>query len=143
MVQNVVDDQERRRAEALALSEHRVTESETKLAELQSYLDSYVRGFAIRAESGIDGAMARDYQAFLARLEEALRQQAQMVTRTRAQRDGEMQNWQGAAQRAEAVGQMVKRFQNEEARAVERREQVESDERSAHAWAYGLVARGV
>ena len=143
MVQNVVDDQERRRAEALALSEHRVTESETKLAELQSYLDSYVRGFAIRAESGIDGAMARDYQAFLARLEEALRQQAQMVTRARAQRDGEMQNWQGAAQRAEAVGQMVKRFQNEEARAVDRREQVESDERSARAWTYGLVARGV
>jgi flagellar protein FliJ len=142
MVQNVVDDQERRRAEALAISENRVTESEAKLAELHSYLDSYVRGFAIRAESGIDGAVARDYQAFLARLEEALRQQTQIVTRTRAQRDGEMQTWQGAAQRAEAVGQMVKRFQTEEARAVDRREQSESDERSAHAWAYGLVARG-
>ena len=142
MVQNVVDDQERRRAEALALSERRVAESESKLAELQSYHDSYVRGFAIRAESGIDGAMARDYQAFLARLEEALRQQTQIVIRTRAQRDGEMQTWQGAAQRAEAVGQMVRRFQSEEARAVDRREQVESDERSAHAWAYGLVARG-
>jgi flagellar FliJ protein len=119
-----------------------VAEGEAKLAELQSYLDSYVRGFAIRAESGIDGAMARDYQAFLARLEEALRQQTQIVIRTRAQRDGEMQTWQGAAQRAEAVGQMVKRFQTEEARAVDRREQSESDERSAHAWAYGLVARG-
>jgi flagellar FliJ protein len=143
MVQNVVDDQERHRAEALAMSERRVTESEAKLAELQNYLDSYVHGFAIRAESGIDGAMARDYQAFLARLEEALRQQTQMVTRTRAQRDGELQTWQGAAQRAEAVGQMVKRFQNEEARAVDRREQSESDERSARAWAYGLVARGI
>jgi flagellar FliJ protein len=142
MVQNVVDDQERRKAEALATSERQVTESEAKLTELQSYLDSYVRGFAIRAESGIDGAMARDYQAFLARLEEALRQQTQIVTRTRAQRDGEMQTWQGAAQRAEAVGQMVKRFQTEEVRAVDRREQSESDERSAHAWAYGLVARG-
>jgi len=142
MVQNVVDDQERRRAEALAMGERRVTENEAKLAELQSYHDSYVRGFAIRAEAGIDGAMARDYQAFLARLEEALRQQTQIVIRVRAQRDGEMQNWQGAAQRAEAVGQMVKRFQSEEARAVDRREQFESDERSAHAWAYGLVARG-
>jgi flagellar FliJ protein len=142
MVQNVVDDQERRRAEALALSEHRVAESEAKLAELQSYLDSYVRGFAIRAESGIDGALARDYQAFLARLEEALRQQTQIVTRARAQRDGEMQNWQGAAQRAEAVGQMVKRFQNEELRAADRREQHESDERSARAWTYGMVVRG-
>jgi flagellar FliJ protein len=142
MVQNVVDDQERRKAEALAVSESRVTESEAKLAELQSYHDSYVRGFAIRAESGIDGNMARDYQAFLARLEEAVRQQTQIVIRARAQRDGEMQNWQGAAQRAEAVGQMVKRFQSEEARAVDRREQFESDERSAHAWASGLVARG-
>jgi flagellar FliJ protein len=142
MVQHVVDDQERARAEALAIGERRVTESEAKLAELQSYHESYVRGFAIRAESGIDGAMARDYQAFLARLEEALRQQTQLVIRARAQRDSEMQNWQGAAQRAEAVGQMVKRFQNEEARAVDRREQFESDERAAHAWAYGLVARG-
>ena len=142
MVQNVVDDQERRRAEALAASERRVAEGEAKLAELQSYHESYVRGFAIRAESGIDGAMARDYQAFLARLEEAMRQQTQIVIRARAQRDGEMQTWQGAAQRAEAVGQMVRRFQSEEARAVDRREQVESDERSAHAWAYGLVARG-
>jgi flagellar biosynthesis chaperone FliJ len=64
------------------------------------------------------------------------------VTRTRAQRDSEWQNWQGAAQRAEAVGQMVKRFQTEEVRAADRREQQESDERSARAWAYGLVARG-
>jgi len=91
---------------------------------------------------GIDGAMARDYQAFLARLEEALRQQTQMVIRARAQRIVRCRTGQGAAQRAEAVGQMVKRFQNEEARAVDRREQSESDERSAHAWAYGLVARG-
>jgi flagellar biosynthesis chaperone FliJ len=65
-----------------------------------------------------------------------------MVIRACAQRDGEMQTWQGAAQRAEAVGQMVKRFQTEEAHAVDRREQFESDERSARAWTYGVVARG-
>ena len=60
MVQNVVEDQERRRAEALAGSERGVSESEAKLAELESYHESYVRGFAIRAEAGIDGVMARD-----------------------------------------------------------------------------------
>ena len=143
MVQNVVDDQERRRAEALAASERRVSESEAKLAELETYHESYVRGFAIRAEAGIDANLARDYQAFLARLEEALRQQNQIVIRARAQRDGEMQIWQGAAQRAEAVGQMVKRFRTEEARASDRQEQVESDERSAQTWTYNLVARGI
>ena len=143
MVQNVVDDQERLRAEALAASQRRVAESEAKLAELQSYHESYVRGFAARAGAGIDSAAARDYQAFLARLEEAIRQQNQVVTRTRAQRDGEMQVWQGAAQRAKAVGHMVKRFQTEEARAFDRQEQLESDERSARAWTYGSVARGL
>ena len=142
MVQNVVDDLERRRAEALASSERRVSESEAKLAELEGYQASYVRGFAVCAGSGIDAHLARDYQAFLARLEEAIRQQIQVVTRTRAQRDSERQNWQGAAQRAEAVGQMVKRFQTEEVRAADKLEQQESDERSARAWAYGLVARG-
>lgn len=142
MVQNVVDDQERRRAEALAASERRVSETEVKLAELESYYASYVHGFAVRAQTGIDGNMARDYQAFLGRLEEALRQQTQIVIRARAQRDGEKQTWQGAAQRAVAVGQMVKRFQTEEARIEDQREQQESDERSSRAWAYGMVARG-
>lgn len=142
IVQNVVDDQERQKAEALALGERRVAESEQKLAELHSYHQSYAHTFAVRAGSGIEGNLARDYQAFLARLEEAVRQQTLVVTRARAQRDSEMRNWQGAAQRAEAVGQMVKRFQTEEARNLDRREQTESDERSARAWAYGLVARG-
>jgi flagellar FliJ protein len=142
MVQKVVDDQERRRAEALAASERRIIEGEAKLAELTSYHASYVRGFEVRAQSGMNGAMARDYQAFLARLEEAIRQQTQVVMRSRVQRDGELQTWQGAAQRAEAVGTMVKRFRTEEERALDRKEQQESDERSQRAWMYGLVARG-
>jgi flagellar FliJ protein len=143
MVQSVVDNQERQRAEALAGSERRVQECETKLVELQSYHDSYARGFAARAGSGMDSVLARDYQAFLGRLDEAVRQQTQILTRARAQRDGEKHNWQGAAQRAEAVGHMVKRFQSEEERALDRREQLESDERSARAWAHGSVARGL
>jgi flagellar protein FliJ len=142
MVQNVVDDLEKRRAEALALSERKVTESETKLTELEAYHASYANGFAARAGAGMDAVMARDYQAFLARLEEAIRQQQQVIVRVRAQRDGERRTWQGAAQRAEAVGQMVKRFKSEEVRAEDRREQSESDERSLQAWSYGLVARG-
>src|SRR3954466_14293131 len=95
MVQNVVDDLERRRAEALAGSERRVSENEAKLAELESYQASYVRGFAVRAGSGIDANLARDYQAFLARLEEAIRQQIQIVTRTRPPRAPGEHNWQG------------------------------------------------
>ncbi|HUI62231.1 MAG TPA: flagellar export protein FliJ [Steroidobacteraceae bacterium] len=142
-VQRVVDDQERRRAETLAACECRLTESESKLAELQSYHANYVRDFTLRCRSGMDSAALRDFQTFLARLEEALRQQTLVVTRARATRDGELQNWQGAAQRAQVVGQMVKRFQTEEIRELERREQHEADERSQRAWTYGLASRGI
>jgi flagellar FliJ protein len=142
MVKKVVDDFERRKAEALAASERRVTESEKKLADLEAYRDGYVRDFDLRAKAGIGAAAARDYQVFLGRLDEALRQQTQAVIGTRAQRDAELQNWQDAAQRAEAIGQTVKRWQGEEHHALERREQIESDERSQRIWAQGMTSRG-
>ncbi|HKT72890.1 MAG TPA: flagellar export protein FliJ [Steroidobacteraceae bacterium] len=142
MVQRVVDDSERGRAQSLAASERRLKESETKLSELRAYQDGYMREFSRRAGNGIDSASARDYQAFLARLEEALKQQTQAVTRARAQRDAAMSTWQGAALRAQAVGQMVKRFQTEQEQALDRREQSESDERSQRAWIQGLIPRG-
>jgi len=142
MVKKVVDDFERRKAEALATCERRVSESEAKLSELEAYRAGYVRDFALRAQAGINGASARDYQSFLSRLDEALRQQTQAVIGTRAQRDSELQNWQDAAQRAEAIGQTVKRWQSEERYALERREQHESDERSQRIWAQGMASRG-
>src|SRR5579862_7458904 len=87
VVQKVVDDRERRQAQALAASEQRVTESEAKLAELESYRAGYLRDFNAKAGTGMSAVRARDYQVFLARLDEALRQQAQIVTRAKAQRD--------------------------------------------------------
>jgi flagellar FliJ protein len=142
MVKKVVDDFERRKAEALATCERRVSESEKKLTELEAYRDGYVRDFSVRAKAGINGAAARDFQAFLARLDEALHQQNQIVIGTRAQRDAERQNWQDAAQRAEAIGTTVKRWQGEERYALERREQHESDERSQRIWAQGRLTSG-
>jgi flagellar protein FliJ len=130
MVQQVVDDNERRRAERFAASEKRVAECEAKLAELESYQASYARDFTVRAGQGIGAVGLRDYQTFLARLGEAVRQQNQLLSRARAERDAERENWQGAAQRAEAVGQIVKRWQGEEQRALDRQEQLESDERA-------------
>jgi flagellar protein FliJ len=142
MVKKVVDDFERRKAEALAASERRVTDCEKKLAELEDYRAGYVRDFSVRAKAGINGAAARDFQVFLARLDEALHQQNQMVISTRAQRDAERQNWVDAAQRAEAISTTVIRWQGEERYALERREQHESDERSQRIWAQGKLIRG-
>jgi flagellar FliJ protein len=142
VVQKVVDDQERRRAQALAASEQRVLEGEAKLAELEKYRAGYLHDFSSKAGGGMSAASARDYQVFLARLEEALKQQAQIVARAKAQRDTERRNWQGAAQRADAVDHMVQVWNTADRKELERHEQKESDEFSQRGPAHGVHRRG-
>jgi flagellar protein FliJ len=130
LVKRVTDDAERRCAESLAVRERRVTDSETKLAELERYHTGYLSEFTKQVARGIDGARIREFQSFLSRLSEALRQQSEIVERARADRDVERSSWRRAAERAEMVDHVVKRREGEERLAAERQEQRESDQRS-------------
>jgi flagellar FliJ protein len=132
-VQHLVDNNERRLAQSLAAFEKRLTESDNKLRELERYRGEYERQFSQRAGGGMGVTSLRDYQAFLARLAEAIRQQQAVVSRARAERDAERQRWQEAAKRAKALGHVVEQWQTEERRAGEQREQRESDERAQRA----------
>ncbi len=134
MVRRVVDDAERRKAEALAECERRVHEARGRLDELEGYRAAYVRDFNVRAQAGLDGAAARDYQVFLDRLEDALRHQGQILSQAEAQRSAELEIWRGAAQRAAAVDTLAKHWRAEERRVEDRREQHDTDERSLQQW---------
>jgi flagellar FliJ protein len=142
MVERAIEDLERRRAETLAASERQLCASTAKLAELESYHAAYTRQFNQRAEAGMAGAGLRDYQAFLARLAEAVRQQTQQVARARTERDAEHLSWQGAAQRAEVVGRLVNRWRIEEQRLGDLAEQRESDERAQRHSPHERTAHG-
>lgn len=128
-VRRVSDEEERRRAERLAAAERRLKENEAKLTELTSYQGGYVNDFAKRVSGGLDGARISQFQAFLTRLGEAVRQQREIVERARAERDAQLASWREAAQRAQMVGRVVKSREDEVRRDVERQEQRESDER--------------
>jgi flagellar FliJ protein len=132
--QRLFDDEERRKAETLALVERQLRDSESKLAELTSYQADYVRDFSKRAGTGMTAASARDYQAFMARLDEALRQQREIVAQARSHRTEHLRMWRGAARRSMAVDKAVERHMTEEQRSVERREQRDTDERAQSAW---------
>jgi flagellar protein FliJ len=131
-VQRVVDDNERQGAQRLADAGKRLVEAEAKLTELRRYHDEYSKEFAARAGVGIGASGLRDYQAFLARLVGAIRAQALVVEQTRAERDGTHASWKVAATRAMAVGHVMRRWQGEERRKLEQREQGEADERAQH-----------
>lgn len=129
-VQDMIDDAERRLAQSLANCEQRLREGETKLQELQRYLAEYRQQFSNSAARGMGATGLRDYQAFLAKLDEAIRQQSEAVRKLRADRDAERLRWQDAARRAKALDHVAGQWRNEERRAQERREQRDSDERA-------------
>lgn len=142
MVRRVVDDLERRKAEALAACEKSVAAAQAKLEELEAYRAAYVREFTRRAGAGMSGAGAREYQVFLTRLDEALRQQTQILAQVRLQRSTDLESWRNAARRAAAVGNLASHWQAQERVAADRIEQKESDERSQQLWSRRTPAHG-
>jgi flagellar FliJ protein len=129
-VQNVVETAERKLAQSVAAYEGRVVEAERKLDELARYRGEYEKQFAQRATQGIGAVELRDYQAFLARIDEAIRQQHSVIQRMRAERDAERLRWQDAAKRVKAIDHVVTQWRTEEQRNADRREQREIDERA-------------
>ena len=129
-VQDVVESAERKLAQSLATYERRVLEAQNKLDELTRYRGEYEKQLTERVAGGMGVMELRDYQAFLGRLSEAMRQQQSVVHRACADRDAEQKRWRDAARRAKAIDHVVTQWQSEERRSADRREQHEIDERA-------------
>ncbi len=130
VVQQAAARTERERAERVGAAERHLAEMEQKLQALEKYRGEYEAGFATRAGGGVDVIGMRDFQTFLARLGEALVQQRELVALARKALDAERSNWREAAQRQHVVETLAERWQGEETRAANRRDQNESDELS-------------
>jgi flagellar protein FliJ len=128
IVQQAASRTERERAERVALAEKHLVEMQQKLTALEKYRSEYEAGFAARAGAGFGAVGVRDFQTFLARLGEALTQQRDLVAAARKALDAERDNWREAAQRAHVVETLAERWQTEETREENRRDQQMSDE---------------
>jgi flagellar protein FliJ len=128
IVQQVADRNERERAERLAEAERNAIEAEQKLVALERYRSEYEEQLASRGAVGVDISGVREFQAFLARLGEALVAQRQVLGAARATRDQMLNSWREAAQRAQVVQTLADRWQTEARRDEDRRDQRESDE---------------
>lgn len=129
-VQKVFGNAERDRARELGDAQRQLADAEARLNELRTYHGEYLGAFRKRCEDGTSIRALRDFQAFLARLDTALRQQEQLVAQARERAAGSRRSWQGAAQQVKAVDAVVDRWKQAETRAGDRREQKESDERA-------------
>jgi flagellar FliJ protein len=132
-LRNEVDTRQAECRQRVLRAEQRVRDAQTRLAELRHYCEEYARGFEGRLIAGIGGAGFRDYQAFLARLEEAVRQQIQHLARSEAELEQERERWREAAVQVKAVESVTQRWCREEAVAAQRVEQKLTDEHALDA----------
>lgn len=128
VVQQAAARTEKERAERVALAEKHLVEMQQKLSALEKYRSEYEAGFAAKAGAGFGAANVRDFQTFLARLGEALLQQRDLVAAARHALEAEKNHWREAAQRTHVVETLVGRWQGEETRAADRRDQNMNDE---------------
>ncbi len=129
LVQKVTDEKQRQHARRLAQSRARVAQCEVKLKELRGYQAGYIKDFDRRAADGIAGVGIREFQAFLAKLAEAVLQQEELLRKAQSDSESEQTNWQGAAQRSQIIDKVVDRHAAKETKARDQRDQRESDDR--------------
>ena len=129
-VQRVLGNAEKDRARDVGSTQRQLEAAEEKLQSLQQYHREYMQGFEQRARTGQTVMALRDYQLFLARLQEAIRQQEQVVAQAREAVAASKQRWQSAAKQVKAVDSVVNRWVRAERQGADRQEQRDSDERA-------------
>ena len=108
----------------------KLNDARQRLAQLEQYKADYTQTFGERAARGISGPALLDFQAFIARLAEAIQQQAMVVTRMELERQQAHQGLRDAAVRNRAVGAVVERWRAEDRVSDNRKEQRDTDERA-------------
>lgn len=129
-VVKVAENREQAAARSLGEVQQRLAAQQCKLEELVTYRDQYSSEFQQRSGQGMGVARLQDYRVFLARLNEAIQQQQQVVERCQQDCERQRRYWMSTRTRTQALGKVVDRYHREEQHLLERREQHASDERA-------------
>lgn len=124
----MADEVERECAAEVAGVLARMADAERRCVELKRYLGEYQSMFQQRAIAGIGVTGMRDYQTFIARLGEAVRQQEGVIAQLQVDCERVRARWLQAAARKSAVRKVIAKVRSEDQKVEERRSQKESDE---------------
>lgn len=127
-VQRVAANKERKAATALGESLKQQQAAEQRLLELRQYRDEYLERLRNATGSGVNVTQLREYQAFLDKLENAIREQELAVERARAAVGNSKQTWQARYTKTRAMDSAVSRLRESERKAEDKKEQNATDE---------------
>lgn len=112
----------------LADAQFRHEQKLQKLRELEAYRDEYMQGLLRKSRDGLNMTQMKDYNLFLDRLNQAIRQQYHMVEGVRLEMEHSARQWREAQVRVNALEKVVERKVQAERREEDRRELRENDE---------------
>ena len=109
-------------------------EAENKLSQLQNYLREYQDRLHRQSQSGLTALQWRDYQAFMHKLELAIKAQAQEIERCIRAWEAGQAEWQACERELKAYQTLRQRHDEEERKRDARQDQRLQDEfaRSQH-----------
>ena len=114
-VVRVAENRKQQAAKALGESQSALQQAEQRLDELKNYREEYIRRFHTNGAQGMSAVQMGDYRLFLSNLSRAIEQQVELVNQAAA---------------VKMLDKVVSRFQADEQRIVDKKEQLEQDERA-------------
>lgn len=106
-------------------------EGARKLAMLKQYRDEYQRGFQEASRQGLEQAQWANYQAFLARLDQAVAQQQAALEQSKQRTSDGQKAWLAQRNKTRAFDTLSQRHRSESLKAEARAEQKLTDEHAA------------
>lgn len=125
---DLAEDRSQNAAQALARLTQAWQDAENKLNQLRGYLAEYNSRLQQQAQNGFSISQLRDFQAFILKLEMAIRAQAEEVERCKARWEQGQAEWQAREREVKAYQTLRQRHDQAERRSDERLDQRLQDE---------------
>lgn len=138
----VLDLAERQKQAAdryLADSQQRLQQAEAQQIQLQNYMLEYQQQFTQAGQQGLTTDQLMQHQAFIGRLEQAMRQQKETIRVAAQQLEQVKQHWQTVYARYKGIDKLTEKARLSERQLLDKREQQQIDERSQRLSGFDLT----
>jgi flagellar FliJ protein len=127
-VQRFAHSKEQSAARSMGQSRKNLEQEEAKLKQLKQYHQEYLSRFQQISSEGMSASQLQEFRAFLAKVDEAINQQEEVVAASLVNHNNHKSNWKQKHSRTQALNKVIDRYRDQEQKIADRREQKENDE---------------
>lgn len=128
-IAKISEQEERQAGRSYGESVRQLEQQRRQLDELISYRRQYEASFQVASESGMSAIRMQEYKLFIERLDDAIRQQQQILENGRQKCVSSQKYWLHKRSKRKMIDTVIENRQQEERLHAEKREQKELEDR--------------